>query len=121
MESTLNFQNRGESFDAELCYKWLAVLKRTGALSSEYILRRRKSLSKLQRKISKELSSTSCTTDSSVGVVLEESRQVKDMDSACTDDVAAARLIVDSLRDKLLVLHPVCFGTTVATMVRSLY
>ena len=96
MESTLNFQNRGDSFDAQLCYKWLAVLKRTGALSSDYILRRKKSLSKLQRKISKELSSTSCTTDSSVGVVLEESRHAKDMDSACTDDVAAARMVIDS-------------------------
>ena len=89
MESTLNFQNKGHSFDAELCYKWLCVLKRTGALSSEYILRRRKSLSKLQRKISTELFSTSTTTNSSVGVVLQESKNAKEMDSACTDDVAA--------------------------------
>ena len=95
MESTLNFQNRGHSFDAELCYRWLCVLKATGALSSEYILRRRKSLSKLQRKISKELSSTTFTTDSSVGVVLEDSKHSKEMDSACTDDIAAARLLID--------------------------
>ena len=59
-------------------------------------LRRGKSLSKLQRKISTELSSTSATTDSSVGVVLEESKNAKEMDSACTDDVAAARLLIDS-------------------------
>ena len=96
MESTLNFQKKGNSFDAEQCYKWLSVLKRTGALSSDYSLRRKKSLYKLQQKISNELSSTSVTTDSSMGVVLEDSRHAKDMDSACTDDVAAARLLIDS-------------------------
>ena len=31
-----------------------------------------------------------------MGVVLEESKYAKEMDSACTDDIAAARLLIDS-------------------------
>ena len=96
MESTLNKQNRGQSFDVQLCSKWLDVLKRTGALSSEYVLRRGKSLAQVQRKISRELAYTTTTTDSSVGVVLEDSKHAQEMDNTCTDDIAAARWLVDN-------------------------
>ena len=54
MEATLNKQNRGNTFDVNACVKWLRVLQRTGALSSEFKIKRKRALNKLQRKISRE-------------------------------------------------------------------
>ena len=76
MESTLNRHNRGQSFDIVQCYNYLKLLKKTGALSREYSVKRKKSLGLLQRKIVSEMSNISQTTDSSVGVVLEASTRV---------------------------------------------
>ena len=43
-----------------------------------------------------EMSRTTKTTDSSTGIVLESSERIQQMDTACSDDVAAARLIRES-------------------------
>ena len=96
LESVLNRQNRGQSFDIVQCYNFLRLLKKTGALSREYSVKRKKSLGLLQRKIVSEMSQVSRTTDSSMGVVLETSPRVQQMNNACSDDVAAARLRVQS-------------------------
>ena len=50
----------------------------------------------LQRKIAIDFSRISRTTDSSVGIVIEESKIAKHMSDAASDDVAAARQIIDS-------------------------
>ena len=96
MEATLNRQNRGQSFDALECYNLLKLLKRTGALSPEFTVKRKDSLGLLQRKVEMEMSRVSNTTDSSTGVVLEPSHRVRQMDNKCSDDVAAARLLIDN-------------------------
>ena len=96
MEATLNRQNRGQSFDALECYNLLKLLKRTGALSPEFTIKRKSCLGLLQRKVEMEMSRISNTTDSSTGVVLEPSHRVRQMDNKCSDDVAAARLLIDN-------------------------
>ena len=95
MEATLNNQNRGNTFDINACVKWLRVLQRTGALSSEFKIKQKRALNKLQRKISRELQQTHESTDSSTGVVLEDSIRVKEMAEVISDDVAKARLVLD--------------------------
>ena len=66
----------------------------------------------LQRKVVSEMTEVTRTTDSSAGVVLESSSYVKQMNDACSDDVAAARIRTGSSGIKTLVreLIPVCFG-----------
>ena len=78
------------------------MLKKTGALSRDYTVKRKKSLGLLQRKIVSELTETTQTTDSSVGVVLEPSSRVKQMNDVCSDDVAAARIRIGSSGMKTL-------------------
>ena len=96
MEATLNRQNRGQSFNALECYNLLKLLKRTGALSEEFTVKRKGSLGLLQRKVQMEMSRTTNTTDSSTGVILETSNRIHQMDTKCSDDVAAARLITEN-------------------------
>ena len=96
MESTLNRQNRGQYFNASDCYNFLKLLKKTGALSNEFSVKRKSCLGSLQRKVDMEMSRMSKTTDSSTGIVLETSERIHQMDTACSDDVAAARLIRES-------------------------
>ena len=55
-------------------------------------MKRKTALGLLQRKIVSEMFKTSRTTDSSVGVVLESSARVEQMNNACSDDVAGARV-----------------------------
>ena len=93
MESTLNRQNRGQDFDVVQCYNLLKLLKKTKALSSDFTVKRKGSLGMLQRKVELEMSQITRTTDSSSGVILESSERVHQMDNACRDDVAAARLL----------------------------
>ena len=71
MESTLNRQNRGQDFDALESYNLLKLLKKTGALSQEFTVKRKSCLGLLQRKVELEMLRTSKTTDSSTGIVLE--------------------------------------------------
>ena len=112
MESVLNRQNQGQSFDIVQCYNFLRLLKKTGALSREYSVKRKKSLGLLQRKIVSEMSQITRTTDSSMGVVLETSPRVERMNNACSDDVAAARVRVRSAGGRFLIrgLIRVFFG-----------
>ena len=95
MESVLNRQNRGQSFNVYECYNMLKLLKRTKALSSEFTVKRKSSLGLLQRKVDIEMSRTTDTTDSSTGIILEPSVRVHQMDDSCSDDVAAARLLIE--------------------------
>ena len=96
MESTLNRQNQGQSFDVFESYYTLKLLKKTGALSHEYTVKRKGSLGLLQRKVEMEMSRTTNTTDSSTGIVLETSQRIHQMDTSCSDDVAAARFVTES-------------------------
>ena len=96
MESTLNLQNRGQFFSVLECYHLLKLLKRTGALSSNFTVKRKRSLGLLQRKVDMKMSRTTSTTDSSTGIVIEPSLRVHQMEKKCSDDVAAARLLVDN-------------------------
>ena len=96
MESTLNRQNRGQYFNALESYNLLKLLKKTGALSQDFTVKRRKSLGLLQRKVDMEMSRTSRTTDSSTGTILETSQRIHQMDSKCSDDVASARFLLDN-------------------------
>ena len=96
MESTLNRQNLGQYFNALESYNLLKLLKRTGALSQEFTIKRKRSLGLLQRKVDQEMSKTSRTTDSSTGTVIEPSQRIHRMDSACSDDVAAARILTEN-------------------------
>ena len=96
MESTLNRQNRGQYFNASESYNFLKLLKKTGALSDEFSVKRKSCLGLLQRKVDMEMSRTTKTTDSSTGIVLETSERIQQMDTACSDDVAAARLITEN-------------------------
>ena len=96
MESTLNLQNRGQFFNAVECYNFLRLLKRTGALSSNFSIKRQRSVGLLQRKVDIEMSRTTSTTDSSTGIVLEPSARIRQMEKKCSDDVAAARLLLDN-------------------------
>ena len=50
----------------------------------------------LGRKLAMEFSTISRTTDSSVGTIIEDSNIVKDISDAASDDVAAARQIIDT-------------------------
>ena len=93
MESILNRQNRGQYFNASDCYNFLKLLKKTGALSKEFSVKRKSCLGLLQRKVDMEMSRTSRTTDSSTRIVLETSLRIHQIDSSCLDDVAAARLL----------------------------
>ena len=95
MEATLNKQNRGNTFDINACEKWLRVLQRTGALSSQFKIKRKRALSKLQKKILNRLQQTNKSTDSSAGVILEGSIRAKEMAEAISDDVAKARSLLD--------------------------
>ena len=96
MESTLNRQNRGQYFNALESYNLLKLLKRTGALSQDFTIKRKRSIRLLQRKVDLEMSKTSRTTDSSTGTVIETSQRIHRMDSACSDDVAAARILTEN-------------------------
>ena len=96
MESTLNRQNRGQYINISECYRFLKLLKKTGALSHEFSVKRKSYLGLLQRKVDMEMSKTTKTTDSSTGIVLETSERIHQMDIACSDDVAAARLITEN-------------------------
>ena len=96
MEATLNRQNRGQSFDVLECYNLLKLLKKTGALSKEFTVKRKGCLGLLQRKVEMEMAKTTNTTDSSTGVVLEPSHRIHQMDNKCSDDVAAARLLTEN-------------------------
>ena len=96
MESTLNRQNRGQYFNVSESYNFLKLLKKTGALSQEFTVKRKSCLGLLQRKVDIEMSRTTKTTDSSSGIVLETSERIHQMDTACSDDVAAARLIMEN-------------------------
>lgn len=95
MESTFNRQNRGQSFNAFDCYNFLKLLKKTGALSEQFTVKRKGSLGLLQRKVEMEMSTRTRTTDSSTGIVLETSQHVQQMENSCSDDVASARLMTD--------------------------
>ena len=96
MESTLNRQNRGQYFDAFESYNLLNLLKKTGALSPEFTVKRKGCLGLLQRKVDMEMSKTTQTTDSTKGIVLETSQRIHEMDTSCSDDVAAARFVTES-------------------------
>ena len=96
MESALNRQNRGQSFNVADSYNFLKLLKKTGALSPEFTVKRKSSLGLLQRKVDMEMSRISNTTDSSTGIVLETSQRIQQMDNSCSDDVAAARLLTEN-------------------------
>ena len=101
MESTLNRQNRGQYFNACDSYRFLKLLKKTGALSDEFSVKRNRCLGLLQRKVDMEMCRTTQTTDSSTGIILESSKRIHQMDTVCSDDVAAARLITKNDGTKL--------------------
>ena len=96
IESTLNRQARGQSFDVMECYNLLKLLKRTKALASDFSVKRKSSLGLLQRKVDIEMSRITNTTDSSTGIILEPSSRVHQMEDSCSDDVAAARLLIEN-------------------------
>ena len=96
METRLNSQIRGQSFNISDCHMYLKLIRKTKALSSRFRVRSSNSLGMLARKIAMDFSRVSRTTDSSFGVVVEESNIAKGISDACSDDVAAARQIIDS-------------------------
>ena len=59
-------------------------------------MKRKSSLGLLQRKVNIEMTSITDTTDSSTGIVLETSARVHQMDDICSEDVAAARLLIEN-------------------------
>ena len=95
MEAVLNKQNRGLTIDIKVCEFLLMVLKRTEALSAQFKIRRRQAMRKLQKVINVNLKQTQSSTDSSTGIILEESARAKEMADEVSDDSTRARAIID--------------------------
>ena len=55
MESMLNAQNKGLTFDAEKSIDWIKTLKRTQVFDERFILRRASAIKEIQRRVNQEL------------------------------------------------------------------
>ena len=95
MESRLNAQNKGLTFDAEKSIDWIKTLKRTKVFDEGFHLRRATAIEKIQRKINQELR-TVTDMNASTGVVVDDSEMVQRMAKGNEDDVGRARQTVDN-------------------------
>ena len=94
MESRLNAQNKGLTFDAKVTIDWIETLKRTEVFDEGFVLRRGTALEELERKVNKELSAVT-DMNSSTGVIIDDSELVKRMAKEKEDDVSRARQTLD--------------------------
>ena len=94
MESRLNAQNKGLTFDAEKSIDWIKTLKRTQVFDEGFILRRASAIKEIQRRVNQELR-TVTDMNSSTGVVVDDSEMIERMAKRSEDDVARARQTVD--------------------------
>ena len=95
MESMLNAQNKGLTFDAVKSIDWIKTLKRTQVFDEGFILRRASAIKEIQRRVNQELR-TVTDMDSSTGVVVDDSELIERMAKGNEDDVARARQTVDN-------------------------
>ncbi|MEO1257134.1 MAG: hypothetical protein AAFY41_19960, partial [Bacteroidota bacterium] len=56
MESRLNAQNKGLTFDAQETIDWIKTLQRTEVFDEGFVLRRASAIEELEQKVNKELS-----------------------------------------------------------------
>ena len=68
MESRLNAQNQGLTFDAQKSIDWIKTLKRTKVFDEGFQLRRAGAIEKIQRRVNQELR-TITDVNASTGVV----------------------------------------------------
>merc|ERR1711973_451032 len=94
MESMLNAQNKGLTFDAEKSIDWIKTLKRTQVFDEGVILRRASAIKEIQRRVNQELRKVTDMNAPS-GVVVEDSEMIERMAKRSEDDVARARQTVD--------------------------
>lgn len=94
MESRLNAQNKGLTFDAKETIDWIETLKRTQVFDEGFTLRRNSAIEELERKVNKELSEVT-DMNSSTGVVIDDSEMIKRMAKEEEDDVGRARQTLD--------------------------
>ena len=94
MESRLNAQNQGLTFDAQKSIDWIETLKRTKVFDEGFHLRRASAIEKIQRRVNQELR-TVTDMNASTGVVVDDSEMIERMAKANEDDVARARQTVD--------------------------
>ena len=94
MESRLNAQNMGLSFDAKETIDWIKTLQRTQVFDERFVLRRASAIEKIERKVNKELT-TVTDMNSSTGIVVDDSEIVNRMARVNEDDVGRARQTVN--------------------------
>ena len=94
MESRLNAQNKGLTFDAQETIDWIKTLQRTQVFDEGFVLRRASAIKELERKVNKEFSAVT-DMNSSTGVVIDDSELVKRMAKEKEDDVGRARQTLD--------------------------
>ena len=89
MESRLNAQNQGLTFDAQKSIDWINTLKRTKVFDEGFHLRRASAIEKIQRRVNEELR-TVTDMNASTGVVVDDSEMIERMAKEKEDDVARA-------------------------------
>ena len=94
MESMLNAQNKGLTFDAEKSIDWIKTLKRTHVFDEAFILRRASAIKEIERRVNKELR-TVTDMNAPTGVVVDDSEMIERMAEGNEDDVARARQTVN--------------------------
>merc|ERR1711951_187966 len=95
MESRLNAQNQGLTFDAQKSIDWIKTLKRTKVFDERFQLRRAGAIEKIQRRLHQELR-TVTDMNASTGVVVDDSEMIERMARRGNgDDVARSRQTVD--------------------------
>ena len=94
MESRLNAQNKGLTFDAQETIDWIKTLQRTQVFDEGFVLRRASAIEEIERKVNRELSAVT-DMSSSTGIVVDDSEIVNRMAKVNEDDVGRARQTVD--------------------------
>ena len=95
MESRLNAQNKGLTFDAQETIDWTKTLQRTQVFDEGFVLRRASAIEEIERKVNRELSAVT-DMSSSTGIVVDDSEIVNRMAKVNEDDVGRARQTVDN-------------------------
>ena len=95
MESPINAQNLGLSFNAKDTIDWIKALQRTQAYDEGFVLRRSSAIEENERKFNKE-PTTVTDMNSSTGIVVEDSEIVNRMAKVNEDDVSRARQTVNA-------------------------
>ena len=94
MESRLNAQYKGLTFDAQETVDWIKTLQRTQVFDEGFVLRRAGAIEEIERKVNKELSAVT-DMNSSTGIVVDDSEIVNRMAKVNEDDVGRARQTVN--------------------------